>query len=132
MEVQKSGIPARQGLYDPSFEHDACGIGVIVRINGEKSHSIIVDALKVLANLSHRGGAGSEGNTGDGAGLLMQIPDKFLRRICPTLGIELPAAGEYGVGMVFMSRNAEMRKECQRRIERVVRDEGPDRSSAGA
>ena len=124
MEVQKSGIPARQGLYDPVYEHDACGIGVIVRINGEKSHDIIVDALKVLANLSHRGGAGSEGNTGDGAGLLMQIPDKFLRRVCPTLGIELPAAGEYGVGMVFMSRNAEARKECQRRIERVVRDEG--------
>ena len=124
MFSSRSGLPVRQGMYDPHFEHDACGIGFVVRINGERSHDIVVKALQVLANLSHRGGAGSEDNTGDGAGILTQIPDRFLRRVCPTLGIDLPAEGDYGVGMVFMPRNAEARAESQRMIESIVREEG--------
>ncbi len=124
MNLGKSGLPVKQGLYDPRFEHDACGIGFIVRINGEKSHDIVSDAINILERLEHRGGAGSENNTGDGAGILLQIPDKFLRRVCPTIGIKLPAAGEYGVGMVFLSRNAATREKTQRLIERIVREEG--------
>ena len=124
MSQPRSGIPPQQGLYDPRFEHDACGIGFVVRINGEKSHDIVVSALKVLSNLSHRGGAGSEDNTGDGAGILMQIPDKFFRRVCPNLNINLPESGDYGVGMVFMPRNVDERADVMRRIESVVRSEG--------
>ncbi len=124
MKMGSDGLPIAQGLYDPRFEHDACGIGFVVRINGEKSHDIVVKALKVLTNLSHRGGAGSEDNSGDGAGILLQIPDKFLRRVCPALDIDLPPPGDYGVGMVFMPRNVDERADLMGRIEAVVRAEG--------
>ncbi len=83
MQHQNLGLPQRQGLYDPQFEHDACGIGFVVNIKGQKSHSIVRQALTVLSNLAHRGGAGSEDNTGDGAGILLQVPDKFFRSVCP-------------------------------------------------
>ena len=116
MTSYRTGLPQAQGLYDPRFEHDACGIGFVVRINGEKSHDIVVKALKVLTNLSHRGGAGSEDNSGDGAGILLQIPDKFLRRVCPALDISLPDFGDYGVGMVFMPRNVDERSDVMNRI----------------
>lgn len=97
------GIPAKQGLYDPAFEHDACGVGFIVDMHGRKSNQIVLDALKILRHLDHRGACGCEANTGDGAGILVQIPDKFLRRICSKLRIELPAPGKYGVGTIFTS-----------------------------
>ncbi len=121
--VQKDR-PAKQGLYDPAFEHDACGIGFVVNIEGIRSHRIVEQALTVLENLAHRGGAGSEDNTGDGAGLLMQIPDKFFRRTCPYLGIELPPAGEYGVGMVFLPQQDVLRKKYELQIELFIKDQG--------
>ena len=121
--IQKD-IPKKQGLYDPAYEHDACGIGFVVNIEGIRSHRIIEQALTVLENLAHRGGAGSEDNTGDGAGLLMQLPDKFFRRTCPYLGIHLPQAGQYGVGMVFLPRQDVLRRKYEHQIELFIKDQG--------
>src|SRR3954471_11580310 len=104
-------LPPRQGLYDPQFEHDACGVGFVVNIKGRKSHEIIRQALTILINLRHRGACGCEVNTGDGAGILLQIPDKFFRKAAPQAGIQLPAYGQYGVGMLFLPRDPEERKE---------------------
>ena len=98
------GIPKKQGLYDPQFEHDACGVGFVVNMKGEKSHEIVRQALTILVNLDHRGACGCEANTGDGAGILMQMPHGFLRKVCAPLGIELPEPAQYGVGMVFTRR----------------------------
>src|SRR6516164_133358 len=95
-----SGLPAAQGLYDPSFEHDACGIGFVANIKGQKSHDIIVKGIQVLMNLTHRGACGCDSETGDGAGVLIQIPHAYFARECAELGFTLPASGEYGVGMV--------------------------------
>ena len=77
------GLPKKQGMYDPQFEHDACGVGFVTNIKGKKSHEIVQQAITVLANLDHRGAVGSEHNTGDGAGILIQMPDAFLRKVCP-------------------------------------------------
>src|SRR5712671_151060 len=97
-KMKTIGLPPKQGLYDPQFEHDACGVGFVVNVKGRKSHEIITQALTVLLNLDHRGACGCEVNTGDGAGILIQIPDKFLRREAQRLGMTLPPEGEYGVG----------------------------------
>ena len=94
-------LPKKQGLYDPQFEHDNCGIGFIANIKGKKSHNIITDAIQILKNLTHRGGVGSEEDTGDGAGILTQIPHKFMQKVCKSEGINLPDEKEYGVGMYF-------------------------------
>ncbi|TVR71734.1 MAG: glutamate synthase subunit alpha, partial [Sphaerobacteraceae bacterium] len=94
-----------EGLYDPQFEHDACGIAFVVNVDGSKSHTIVTDAITALKNLQHRGAFGSDPDTGDGAGLLLQIPDRFFQRVCADEAIELPEAGEYGVGMVFLPRD---------------------------
>ncbi|MGE5347374.1 MAG: glutamate synthase central domain-containing protein, partial [Acidithiobacillales bacterium] len=118
------GRPPRQGLYDPSFEHDACGFGFVVDLSARASHDIIRKALQVLCNLEHRGATGSEKNTGDGAGLLTQIPHGFLAATCRGLGIDLPAPGDYAVGMVFLPTEAASRQFCERRFEEIVRDEG--------
>ena len=118
------GLPPKQGLYDPAFEKDACGVGFVVNIKGEKSHAIVSQALTVLMNLDHRGARGAEANTGDGAGILLQIPDAFLRQKCADLEITLPAAGHYGVGMVFMSHDGREQQECKERFEEFVREEG--------
>ena len=88
-----------QGLYDSSYEKDACGMGFVVNIKGKKSHKIIDDGLEILERLKHRGGAGADENTGDGAGILVQIPHAFFQRECDVLGIKLPATGKYGVGI---------------------------------
>jgi hypothetical protein len=95
--------PIKQGLYDPQFEHDACGIGFIAQMKGAKSHEIVAQALTILVNLDHRGACGCETNTGDGAGILMQVPHKFMQKVAKAAGIELPAAGQYGVGAVYGS-----------------------------
>src|SRR3982750_1460263 len=110
---ERFGLPPKQGLYDPQFEHDACGVGFVVNIKGRKSHEIIRQALTILINLRHRGACGCEVNTGDGAGLLLQMPDKLFRKVARAAGIQLPAFGEYGVGMFFLPRNAEERKKCE-------------------
>ena len=96
---QQPGPPPAQGLYDPRHEHDACGVGFVVDIKGRRSHAIVRQALQVLVNLLHRGACGCEANTGDGAGILIQMPDRFLREVAGPLGIALPAPGEYGAGI---------------------------------
>src|ERR1035438_3826363 len=101
-----NGLPVEQGLYDPRNEHDACGLGFVVNIKGEQSHEIILKGIEILINLAHRGACGCDPETGDGAGILIQIPHKFFARECATLGFTLPPAGGYGVGMVFLDRKS--------------------------
>ncbi|MDN5314766.1 MAG: glutamate synthase large chain [Clostridiales bacterium] len=124
MQETRIGLPERQGMYDPALEHDACGIGFVVNIKGKRSHDIVTSGLKILANLAHRGGAGSEDNTGDGAGILLQLPHAFFKRVLSEAGTELPEPGEYGVGMVFLPRQEAMRAYVEKKIEAIVRDEG--------
>jgi glutamate synthase domain-containing protein 2/glutamate synthase domain-containing protein 1/glutamate synthase domain-containing protein 3 len=116
--------PERQGLYDPRFEHDACGVGFVCNIDGRPSHEIIQRGLQVLVNLTHRGATGADAETGDGAGILMQIPHAFLERECASLGIRLPEPGEYGVGSVFLPQDPGARARCESLLERTVADEG--------
>ncbi len=118
------GLPKKQGLYDPQFEHDACGVGFVVNIKGNKSHEIVKQALTILTNLDHRGAVGCEPNTGDGAGILVQMPDAFLRKVCTPLGIELPGLGQYGVAMVFTSPEATTRNSARHVMERIISEEG--------
>ncbi len=118
------GLPPRQGLYDPQFEHDACGVGFVVNIKGRKSHDIVQQGIRVLVNLDHRGACGCEPNTGDGAGILMQIPHRFFGKVAPENSIELPEAGQYGLAMVFLPRDAKQRRICERAFERIIREEG--------
>ncbi|MEZ5493566.1 MAG: glutamate synthase-related protein [Pseudomonadales bacterium] len=113
-----------RGLYNPSNEHDACGIGFVAHIKGQKSHSIIEQGLQILENLEHRGAVGSDPLMGDGAGILIQIPDQFYREEMAKQGVTLPPAGEYGVGMVFLPKESASRIACEQEIERAVRNEG--------
>ena len=114
----------QQGLYDPRNEHDACGVGFVAHIKGKKSHSIVEQGLLILKNLDHRGAVGADALQGDGAGLLIQIPDQLYREEMAKQGVTLPRAGEYGVGMVFLPRESASRSACQEEIERSVRGEG--------
>lgn len=116
-------IPPRQGLYDPTYEHDACGVGFVVDINGRRSHAIIRQALTVLKNLLHRGACGSEPNTGDGAGILIQMPHVFLARECAHVGITLPAPRHYGAGLVFLPTDPSQAAKCQAMFEEIVLEE---------
>ncbi len=102
-----------EGLYDPSFEHDACGIGFVANIKGNKSHQHITDALTVLENMEHRGACGCEVNTGDGAGIMLQVPHEFFFDECLKLGVHLPSFGKYGVGVVFFPKEIRLREECR-------------------
>jgi glutamate synthase domain-containing protein 2/glutamate synthase domain-containing protein 1/glutamate synthase domain-containing protein 3 len=115
---------ARQGLYDPRNEHDACGLGFIAHIKGRKNHAIITQALEILKNLTHRGATGADPLQGDGAGILIQLPDAFLRRVCGRQSLTLPAIGQYGVGMVFLPKEPASRMACEQEIERAVSSEG--------
>ena len=112
-----------KGLMDPRHEHDACGVGFVGNIKGEKSHAIVEKGLTVLNNLEHRGACGCDPLTGDGAGILLQIPDEFLRREAKRKRIELPAPGKYGVGMVFLPAEVKQLNECEKIIEKIVRAE---------
>ncbi len=114
----------REGLYDPAHEHDACGVGFVAHIKNQKSHAIVAQGLQILKNLEHRGATGYDPLLGDGAGLLIQVPDAFLRDEMARQGVALPPAGEYGVGMVFLPRNIESRRACEAAIERTIRYEG--------
>jgi glutamate synthase (NADPH) large chain len=116
--------PLRQGLYDPSNEHEACGLGFIAHIKGTKSHEIVAQGLQILKNLSHRGATGADPLQGDGAGILIQLPDALLRRACGRQGLTLPAVGQYGVGMVFLPREPASRMACEQEIERAVTSQG--------
>jgi glutamate synthase (NADPH/NADH) large chain len=117
----QTGLPAPQGLYDPRFEHDACGVSFVANMKGEVSRSIVAMGLGALCNLEHRGATGAEADTGDGAGILIQVPDRFLREV---VGFDLPAAGAYAVGLAFLPLDATDAEKAQEAIETIVVDEG--------
>ena len=124
-----SGLPSPQGLYDPQNEHDSCGLGFVVDLKGRKSHKLVRDGLQALENLDHRGACGWEDNTGDGAGLLIQVPDRFLREVflaeqCQILGVAEPGPGEYGVGAFFTSSDPEQQAFGRALFEKIVAQEG--------
>ncbi len=122
-EVQISAPPAC-GLYDPQFEHEACGLGFVVHMKGKKSHQLVTDGLKILVNLDHRGACGCEANTGDGAGILIQVPHEFLTIQAGKLGIKLPSPGQYGVGMLFLPQDKAERENIKREFAKAITDEG--------
>ncbi|SDG04230.1 glutamate synthase (ferredoxin) [Fontibacillus panacisegetis] len=117
-------IPERQGLYDPAFEKDACGMGFVAHIKGSASHDIVSQALTMLTNMEHRGGQGSEPNSGDGAGILLQIPHSFFKAELHELGYGLPEAGQYGVGMLFLTHDEDIRNAQEAELARIIEDEG--------
>ena len=112
------------GLYDPAHEHDACGVGFVAHIKGQKSHAIVSQALKILENLDHRGAVGADQLMGDGAGILIQLPDALYREEMAKQGVELPPPGEYGVGMIFLPKEHASRLACEQEMERAIRAEG--------
>lgn len=118
------GLPEPQGLYDPRLERDACGIGFVANIRGQKSHDIIRKGIQILINLTHRGACGCDPTTGDGAGILIQIPHQFFAKECRRLGFTLPPEGQYGVGMVFLPVEPQPRLQCEGILERIVQEEG--------
>ena len=117
-------LPPRQGLYDPANEHDACGVGFVANVKGRKSHELVRQGLCILENLTHRGAVGADPCAGDGAGILIQIPDTFLREECNGLGISLPEAEFYGVGMLFLPQPQDTRHQCEQLIEQTISEEG--------
>ena len=112
--------PGRQGLYDPRHEHDACGMGFVVNLKGEKSHEIIRKGIEILINLTHRGACGCDPETGDGAGILIQIPHEFFARECADLGFSLPEPGTYGIGMMFLPVEKQQRLICEGVVEKIA------------
>ncbi len=124
-QVGQQQMPmAKQGLYDPRFEHDACGTGFVADMKGRRSHAIVRHAITALENMNHRGAAGSEPNTGDGAGILIQVPHEFLAKVTTAEGFALPAPGAYGVGMFFLPQDEEKRRRCEQRFEEIAAAEG--------
>ncbi|MGO6681830.1 glutamate synthase large subunit [Rhizobium leguminosarum] len=119
-----SGLPKKQGLYDPRNEHDACGVGFVAHMKGQKSHQIVKDGLFILENLTHRGAVGADPLMGDGAGILVQIPDRFFREEMAEQGITLPPVGEYGVGHIFMPRDEKQIEHFKKVIKDVITEEG--------
>jgi glutamate synthase (ferredoxin) len=124
MPMSRHRTPRAQGLYDPRHEHDACGVGMVADLQGRRTHKLVRDALKVLINLEHRGACGADKLTGDGAGILIQVPDRFLRQVCTPLGIKLPQAGAYAVGCVFLPTDATDRAACEAIFQKVTEAEG--------
>ncbi|MDE0261337.1 MAG: glutamate synthase large subunit [Bryobacterales bacterium] len=122
--MTKHGLPPRQGLYDPRNEHDACGIGFVANIKGRASHKIIEQGVEVLVNLTHRGACGCDPETGDGAGLLLQIPHGFFLKQAASHGFSLPGPGEYGVGMIFVAPDHAKSRRAQQMVEEVLQAEG--------
>jgi len=120
----RPGLPAAQGLYHPAFEHDACGVGMICNMRGEKSHHIVEQAIQILENLTHRGACGCDETTGDGAGILMQMPHDFMKKVSAADGIHIGDEHDYASGMVFLPRSDDQRKACKKIVEDVVTTEG--------
>ena len=118
--------PQAQGLYDPRTEHDPCGVGFVAHIKGHRAHEIVSQGLKILENLDHRGAVGADALMGDGAGILVQIPDLLFREEMAKNGVELPPDGEYGVGMVFLPKEHASRLACEQELERTIRIEGQE------
>jgi glutamate synthase domain-containing protein 1 len=119
-----SGAPPAQGLYDPRFERDACGVGFVCDIKGRPSQNVLLMALEMLENMKHRGACGCEPDSGDGAGIMVNLPDRFMRGECEKLRIKLPPAGQYAVGMVFLPTDVAARYACEKLFEKVVADYG--------
>src|SRR5580700_10382335 len=117
-------FPPAQGLYDPRFEHDACGVGFLCHVKGKASNRIVLQALEMLENMNHRGACGCEPDSGDGAGILVRLPDAFLRRKAAALGFTLPPLNQYGVANLFLPQDANQRAACERILEKVVSDYG--------
>ena len=115
---------ASQGLYNPANEHDACGVGFVAHIKGVKGHHIVEQGLKILENLDHRGAVGADKLMGDGAGILIQLPDALYREEMAKQGVTLPPAGEYGVGMIFLPKEHASRLACEQEMERAIKAEG--------
>jgi len=124
--MSKLELPSQRGLYDSRFEHDSCGVGFVCQAKGKKSHQIVSQGLEILRRLSHRGATGADPKTGDGAGLLIQMPHEFLSEKCSREGIKLPASGLYGAGLVFLPQNAKERKFCKDAFARFIRQEGQE------
>jgi glutamate synthase (NADPH/NADH) large chain len=122
--MKSVGLPHQQGLYDPRNEKDACGVGFIVNVKGESSFNIVKNGLRILKNMEHRGAVGADPKTGDGAGILTQIPDEFFKIYCANDSIDLPDAGEYGIGMIFLPKEPALRLQCEGITERVVAESG--------
>ena len=120
----QSGLPVQQGLYDPRQERDACGVGFVAHIKGKQSHDMVRQGLQILVNLTHRGAVGADPLAGDGAGILIQVPDAFLRKCCAAQGVTLPSVGEYGVGMIFLPQDAFARAACEKVIADKIAAEG--------
>jgi glutamate synthase domain-containing protein 1 len=116
--------PTKQGLYHPNQEHDACGMGFVVNLDGRKTHAIVQKGIQILINLTHRGACGCDPETGDGAGVLIEIPHEFFARECAGLGFPLPEPGSYGVGMMFLPVESAQRLLCEGIVERIAREEG--------
>src|SRR3984893_18409139 len=116
--------PTKQGLYHPNQEHDACGMGFVVNLDGRKTHAIVQKGIQILINLTHRGACGCDPETGDGAGVLIQIPHEFFARECAGLGFSLPEPGTYGVGMMFLPVDKHSRLICEGIVEKIAREEG--------
>ncbi len=123
-KTKAAGSPAAQGLYDPRNEHDACGVGFIAHMKGKKSHQVVASGLQMLENLTHRGAVGADPLMGDGAGILVQIPDRFFREEMARQGIDLPQPGHYGVGYLFMPRDAQLRAHIEEIVKEVIAAEG--------
>ena len=119
-------LPKKEGLYNPEFEHDACGVGFVAHLKGDASHDIVQKGLTLLTNLEHRGAVGAEKNSGDGAGILTQMPDKFLRRVLKEDGIDLPEFGHYGVGVVFLPKDPQAYAECKTIVENCIEELGQE------
>ncbi|MDG1852947.1 MAG: glutamate synthase subunit alpha, partial [Verrucomicrobiales bacterium] len=118
-------FPKKHGLYDPSYEKDSCGVGFVANMKGNPEHQIVLDALEMLARMEHRGGCGCEANTGDGAGILVGLPEGFLRKVAKKdLNLELPEKGQFGAGLVFLPRNEGERKACIDAVEKIITEHG--------
>jgi len=124
--MSQAGLPPAQGLYDPRHEHDSCGVGFVAHIKGQRTHQLVDQGLTAVEHLAHRGATGSEENTGDGAGVLIQIPHEFFRPECAALGFTLPEAGRYGVGAFFASRDEQARSQAMELFKTIVEDEGQE------
>ncbi|MFZ0427825.1 MAG: glutamate synthase subunit alpha, partial [Acidobacteriota bacterium] len=122
--MSKRAIPEKQGLYDPTFEHDACGVGFVVDMKGRKSHTILKQSIEVLNNLHHRGACGCEADTGDGAGILIQMPHRFFQDFRTNLEFRLPRPGAYGAGIVFLPTDPGARYQFEWLFEQIVEEEG--------
>src|SRR5512139_2470298 len=118
--INAAGVPAATGLYDPKNEHDSCGVGFVARIDGVSQHIVVQRGIQILVNLEHRGALGGDKSTGDGAGILLEIPDTFLRQVCPGTGLYLPPRGEYAAGTVFLPMDEALADRCSQALERAA------------